>query len=130
MGDFKKLTVWQKAHNLTLKVYELTEILPKEEKFGIISQLRRAAVSVESNIAEGEARYTNKEKVQFLVVARGSASEVASQLITVTEVCTDIAVKASEINSNYEILGKMLTNLIKHRRTYKPANQLTQGPIL
>lgn len=56
MGDFRELEVWQEAHKLTLEIYKLTEKLPRSEQFGLISQIRRASVSVESNIAEGENR--------------------------------------------------------------------------
>lgn len=71
MGDFTKLEIWVKAHELTLKVYKLTVKLPKSEMFGLTSQLRRAAVSTESLIAEGESRYTTPDKLKFFIDARG-----------------------------------------------------------
>ncbi|OGD95126.1 four helix bundle protein, partial [Candidatus Curtissbacteria bacterium RIFCSPLOWO2_01_FULL_37_9] len=80
MGDFRKLEIWQRAHKLTLEVYKLSKKLPKEELYGLTSQVTRAAVSVESNIAEGESRYTDPAKIRFFIDARASVSEVIVQL--------------------------------------------------
>lgn len=79
--DFKELLVWQHAHLLTLEVYRITQRFPQEERFGLSNQLRRAVVSVESNIAEGSARNTSRDFLQFLFVARGSLAEVEVQLL-------------------------------------------------
>lgn len=79
--DFKELLVWQQAHLLTLEVYRVTQQFPQEERFGLSNQLRRAVVSVESNIAEGSARNTSRDFLQFLFVARGSLAEVEVQLL-------------------------------------------------
>lgn len=76
----KKLKVWQEAIRLTEMVYEVTNNFPKEEKFGLVMQMRRSAISIASNIAEGAARYNNKEKIQFFLIARGSISELDTQL--------------------------------------------------
>lgn len=73
--DFKKIRVWQLADQLVLNVYRVTKVFPKEELYGIISQLRRAAVSVPTNIAEGSARNSKKEYLQFLYIAKGSLAE-------------------------------------------------------
>jgi four helix bundle protein len=82
MGDsFRDLAVWQRAIELTLAVYKLTAAFPDSERFGLTNQLRRASVSVASNIAEGYGRATKGEYVQFLGHARGSASEVETQLV-------------------------------------------------
>ena len=81
MKDYTKLLVWEKAHLLTLKVYKLTKAFPKDEFFGLVSQLRRASSSVPTNIAEGCGRLSDKELRKFLVIAHGSASEVSYQLI-------------------------------------------------
>ena len=72
----KKLDVWKESINLVILVYELTRQFPKNEIFGLISQLRRAVISIPGNIAEGAARQTRREFVQFLYIARGSLSEV------------------------------------------------------
>lgn len=82
MGEsFKNLAVWQRAIELTVAVYKLTAMFPDSERFGLINQLRRASVSVASNIAEGYGRSTKGEYVLFLGHARGSNSEVETQIV-------------------------------------------------
>ncbi len=76
MRDYKELKVWEKAHETVLSVYKLTEKFPKEELYGLTSQMRRCAVSVPANIAEGRGRRTNGEMTQFLSHASGSAFEL------------------------------------------------------
>jgi four helix bundle protein len=84
MGQsFKELFVWQKAIALTLAIYKLTESFPPSERYGLTDQLRRAAVSIASNIAEGYGRSTRGEYLQFLGYARGSNCEVETQLVIV-----------------------------------------------
>ena len=80
-NDTSKLIVYQKAHQLVLKIYEVTKEFPKDEQFGLTSQLRRAAVSIPSNIVEGKARGSSKEYKRFLLMARGSLEEVKYQLL-------------------------------------------------
>ena len=80
-ASFKDLLVWQRAVQMTLSIYRLTAGFPSSEKFGLTNQLRRAAVSVASNIAEGYGRITRGEYVQFLGNARGSNCEVETQLV-------------------------------------------------
>jgi four helix bundle protein len=80
-GSFKDLVVWQRAVEMTLAIYKLTAAFPASERFGLSNQLRRASVSVASNIAEGYGRSTKGEYVQFLGHARGSNGEVQTQLI-------------------------------------------------
>jgi four helix bundle protein len=78
--DYKDLQVWQKGMALAKQIYQMTQAFPSEEKFGIVSQMRRAAVSVPSNIAEGQARNTTGEFVQFLSHAEGSLAELDTQV--------------------------------------------------
>jgi four helix bundle protein len=78
---FQELTVWQRAMELTVSVYELTRTFPRDEQFGLTSQLRRASVSIASNIAEGRGRTTDGEFRQFLGIAQGSIYEVQTQLL-------------------------------------------------
>ena len=78
--DYKDLHVWQKAMELAKRIYLLTGRFPPEEKFGLVSQMRRAAISVPSDIAEGQARNTTGEFVQFISHAEGSAAELDTQL--------------------------------------------------
>jgi len=78
--SFRDSIAWQKAMDLSVAVYDVTRVFPKEEMFGLTSQLRRASVSVASNIAEGQGRATSGEFIHFLGMARGSALEVETQL--------------------------------------------------
>lgn len=78
---YKDLTVWQKAMDFTAEIYRLTKNLPKEELYALSNQLRRAAVSIPLNIAEGNARFSTKEYLRFLSIARGSCAEVETQLL-------------------------------------------------
>lgn len=81
MRDFTKLTVWQKSHQLTLAVYAATSPFPKEELYGLTSQLRRAAASIPANIAEGAGRPSDAEYARFLHIAAGSGNELEYHLI-------------------------------------------------
>ena len=81
MGDYKQLAVWQKAHQLVLDIYQLTMSFPKEELYSLTSQIRRAALSIPSNIAEGSGRGHDKEFVRFLQIAIGSTNEVEYQVL-------------------------------------------------
>jgi four helix bundle protein len=81
MRDFKKLSVWQKSHELTLAVYKITSSFPKAEIYGLTSQMRRSASSIPSNIAEGCGRNTQSQFAHFLNIGMGSASELEYQLI-------------------------------------------------
>jgi len=76
MRNFRELKVWEKAHLLTLKIYKVTERYPKEELYGLTSQIRRACVSIPTNIAEGCVRSSNADFARFLYIALGSTSEL------------------------------------------------------
>ena len=108
----KDLEVWKKSIVLAEVVYEITRKFPKDELYGLVSQIRRAAVSVPSNIAEGAARATIKEFVQFLYISRGSLSELETQII--------LSKKFGYIEQNEEVLEliveirKMLWGLIRY----------------
>lgn len=109
---FQDLLVWQRAIEMTVSIYALTQEFPKAEAYGLTSQLRRAAVSVASNIAEGRGRLTQGEFKQFLGLAQGSNYEVQTQLI----VAGRLMMGNSEMLSNAEGLSievaKMLSSLI------------------
>ncbi len=113
MRNFRELQVWEKAMGIGVKTYNLTRRFPAEEKFGLVSQLNRAAVSISSNIAEGASRSTNKDFRRFLEVAIGSAFEVESQLLLATKLNivteTEVADTLKELND----LQKMLSVFIK-----------------
>ena len=76
MSDYKQLKVWEKSHQLTLNVYQVTASFPKEEMYGLTSQIKRAAASIPANIAEGSGRGSNNELIRFLRIATGSAYEL------------------------------------------------------
>ena len=81
MRDFHKLGIWQRSHQLTLDVYKVSKSFPKDELFGLTSQIRRAASSIPTNIAEGCGRASNKDYAHFLQIAIGSASEIEYELL-------------------------------------------------
>ena len=95
--SYKDLVVWQKGIALAKLVYQLTRNFPSEEKFGRVAQMRRAAVSIPSNIAEGQARHTTGEFIQFISHAEGSVAELDTQLILSIELklCRDVGAKAA-----------------------------------
>jgi four helix bundle protein len=109
--DYKDLHVWQKGMELAKQVYLLTNRFPSEEKFGLISQMRRAAVSVPSNIAEGQARNTTGEFVQFLSHAEGSAAELDTQLRLSIELRHCVVADLSEVFQLLTDIQKMLKRL-------------------
>ena len=110
LQTYKDLIVWQRSRELTKSVYELCAQLPKDETFGLASQLKRAVVSIASNIAEGYLRNNRKEYVHFLGIALGSAAEVETQLILVHDLF-GLSVD-SELSKITEI-QKMLMGIIK-----------------
>jgi four helix bundle protein len=81
MHNFEKLKIWQKAMDIAVEVYEISLLLPKDERFNLIHQVKKCAVSIPSNIAEGSGRNSNKEFVHFLGIANGSTFELITQLI-------------------------------------------------
>lgn len=81
MHNFEKLKIWQKAMDIAVEVYEISSLIPLDEKFNLIHQIRKCAVSIPSNIAEGAGRNHNKEFIQFLGIANGSTFELITQLI-------------------------------------------------
>lgn len=81
MGDYRKLAVWEKAHHLAVAIYRLTRDFPKEELYGLTSQIRRAAVSIPSNLAEGSGKNTDAEVARFTRISLGSAKELEYQLL-------------------------------------------------
>jgi len=81
MGPFRKLLVWQKAHQLTLSIYRVTRTFPEDERYGLTSQMRRSAASIGANLAEGSARRSDKDFARFVQIAFGSATEIEQHLI-------------------------------------------------
>jgi four helix bundle protein len=114
MSDYKDLEVWQKAIAVVSEIYRLTSSFPESEKFGITNQMRRAAVSIPSNIAEGSARHHVADFIHFLRIADGSAAELETQLIISEKLgfVTDTEKLAQEII----VIRRMLAALIKSLR--------------
>ncbi|HSW61450.1 MAG TPA: four helix bundle protein [bacterium] len=106
------LEVWKRAIDFVANVYKITDSFPKEEVYGLTSQIRRAAVSIPSNIAEGAARKSDKEFIQFLYIALGSAAETETQLIIALRI--GYIEKIEEIIGETESIRRMLLGLIKH----------------
>lgn len=110
--DISKLTVWQKSHTLAIETYKITKSFPKEEMYGLSSQLRRAAISIPSNIAEGRARGTDKEYRRFLLIARGSLEEAKYQLLLAKELNYLSVEVFDEMDQLTSSIGRMLNGLI------------------
>jgi len=111
LKSYKELIVWQKSILLVKDIYLLTANLPVEEKFGLISQMQRASVSIPSNIAEGWGRLSKKNYIQFLRIARGSLFELETQIIITKEL--NYIKDSSEIENLLTEISKMLNSLIK-----------------
>jgi len=112
----RKLKVWQKSIDFLVKVYRVTSKFPDFELYALTSQLRRAALSVPSNIAEGAARKSPKEFLQFLSVARGSISEMDTHLEVALRLGYLTASACQELNSNLTEIDKLLAGLIRSVR--------------
>ena len=108
---FEKLEVWQKSRELVKEIYLATQQFPSEEKFGIISQLRRAAISVSSNIAEGSSRWSQKDQARFYEIAFGSLIEVLNQLIFAQDLEYLSPDKMEIIRPKIDGIGRMLNGL-------------------
>ena len=112
MMDYKELQVWQKSRILTKRIYILSVKFPKEELFGLTNQLRRAVISVPSNIAEGYNRFSNKEFIHFLRIAKGSAAEVETQIILAMDLGYITADEGNRILSQVDEILRMLGSFI------------------
>ncbi len=111
--SFTDLKAWQEAHKLVLMVYRITKKFPKEELFGLTNQMRRAAISITSNIAEGFSRQFYKEKVQFYCVAQSSNTELQSQLLIARDIGFLPQKEFSEAAEQSVMVQKLLNGLIK-----------------
>ncbi len=110
MQSFKELKVWQKGIELVAIVYKITTSFPEEEKYGLSAQMRRAAVSIPSNIAEGHLRKTAKDFKQFLSIARGSCAELETQIIIAHKLGFIHDDNFNNLSSKIEELSKMLSS--------------------
>lgn len=111
--DFKELKVWSKAHETTLQLYRLTRQFPKEELYGLTSQIRRAASSMGANIAEGSGRRSDGEMSRFLHIARGSAVELEYHLLLARDLELLPASSFTVLERQVDEIQRMLTSLIQ-----------------
>ncbi len=116
-GSFRDLIVWQRAVDLSLAIYKLTASFPASEQFGLTNQLRRASVSVASNIAEGYGRSTKGEYLQFLGHARGSNCEVQTQLVIAGGLAFGSEAKRRHAESLCDEIGRILVVMMRKLRT-------------
>ena len=114
MGTHKDLDVWKCSMCFVKKIYELTKYFPKYEQYSLTDQIRRCAVSVPSNIAEGAARSSNKEYIRFIYISLGSLSEIETQLIIANELKY---YNNHEVLIEVEVIRKKLLNLVKYLKT-------------
>ena len=113
MKDYKDLVSWQKSMQLAVEVYQLTKQLPKEEVYGLVSQLRRAAISISSNIAEGYGRESTMEYARFLKFARGSLYETETQLTLCEKLQYMTKTDTAHAFSLCSEIGKMLNTMLR-----------------
>lgn len=115
--DFKDLILWQRAMDLVVEVYQLVKKLPKEELFALSDQIRRAVISIPSNIAEGQGRNSSKEFIHFLSIAKGFKAELETQLLLCVRINYLTESEIEKAMSLIEEVGKMLNSLQKKLTT-------------
>ena len=113
MKNFRELNVWQKAHAFVLDIYRITASYPEEERFGLVSQIRRSAVSIPANIAEGCGRDGDREFRRFLTIAAGSASETEYHLLLSRDLNFITADIHSKLDQQINEIKRMLNGFIK-----------------
>ena len=119
MGDFKKLTVWQEAKDLAIFIYKLTDKGKFQTDFGLRDQLRKAVVSISSNISEGDESGTNQNSIRYFYIAKGSVAEVQTQIIIANEIGYINSSKKQYVLAKCQSISKKLYNLIKYRTNNK-----------
>ncbi len=117
MKDFRNFIVWQKSHQLTLDVYKALNNFPKDEQFGLISQMKRSSSSIPTNIAEGCGRKTDKDFARFLIIAFGSANELEYQFILSCDLNFINKETSEQLLSQIQEIKKMLNALISKLNT-------------
>lgn len=111
--SFTDLIVWKKGHELVLMIYKITDVFPAKEQFSLTNQMRRAAVSITSNIAEGFSRQSQKEKVQFYSLAKGSLTELQNQLLIAHDIGYAEKDDFTQLANQSVEVSKLLNGLIK-----------------
>jgi four helix bundle protein len=130
MRNFEELEVWRVAHDLTLAIYAATVRFPDHERYGLVSQLRRAMVSVEANIAEGAGKKTDVDFAHFLQIAFGSANEVGCELLIARDLHFLSAVEYERLIASLSSVKKMLVRFIQYlERKTQGAAKRAREPI-
>lgn len=111
--SFTDLTAWKEAHKLALLIYELTELFPQKEIHALTNQMRRCAISISSNIAEGFSRQTKKEKIQFYYTAKGSLTELQNQLLISRDVKYITKEAFNNVAQQTVVVSRLITGLIR-----------------
>jgi four helix bundle protein len=115
--SFTDLDAWKEGHKLVIRIYRITKDFPREDAFGLVSQMRRAAVSVTSNIAEGFSRQSYKEKAQFYTMAQGSITELQNQLLIARDVRILAQLEFDQLAYQSTKVQKITNGLIKMSKT-------------
>jgi len=126
ISSFKDIEVWQKARTLFREIYNICKKLGKEKEFSISDQIKRSAMSIMANIAEGFARQTNKEFIQFLFIANGSAVEVNSHLYCIHDLGFIDDKTFEELEIKISVIQKMLSGFIKYLRKTNKQTKVTK----
>ena len=116
--SFTDLIAWRDGHKLVLEIYKITRDFPKEELFSLVNQIRRAAISITSNIAEGFSRKSYKEKLQFYCIAQGSVTEIQNQLLIARDVGYINNEKFQKVAEQTVNVHKLINGLIKYSKNH------------
>ena len=127
LKNFKELTVWQKSYKLCLEIYRLTKIFPDDERYGLTSQMRRAAVSVSSNIAEGYGRKTTPEYIHSLYIAYGSICELETQILLSVDLNYINPDNMRKVQDDLNEVERMIKALIKSLESKGSTGSKKQG---
>ncbi|HUN06180.1 MAG TPA: four helix bundle protein [Aggregatilineales bacterium] len=117
MSDYRKLEVWAKAHQLTLEIYRATKTFPKDELYGLVSQMHRAASSIPMNIAEGSGRGSNADYARCVQIGLGSMNELEYQLLLARDLGFLTEAHFQQMDTDVKQIGRMLVGLMRHLRS-------------
>jgi four helix bundle protein len=128
--DYKELEVWQKSVKMVVEIYKLAKTFPPEEKYGLVSQVQRSATSIPANIAEGWARGSTKEYINFLMIARGSLMELETHLIVSAQLgfLNQKGEPFNNVEAQIASIGMMLNRLIKSLKNRLPSRNPSPQP--
>ena len=119
MSDYKKLKVWEDAHKFTIDIYKITKGFPEDEKYGLVSQIRRSVSSIPTNIVEGCGQLGNGNLIRFLGIAKGSAFETEYQLLLSKDLGYIDTIEFNILTEKIKFIIRMLNNLIKSLKNFK-----------